>query len=132
VTRLAQDALSATGKDEPVTILQPFLVLNFCIALDGIFPASRDRRERRVVVTNEPAMPPRSACAFTTNANLADIHVIDVHSIVSSASAAIFSRLSTSRNIARHRPPARRGGGGPHADEVHSDNRICTKRHYQC
>ncbi len=131
MTRLAQDALSATGKDEPVTILQPFLVLNFCIALDGIFPASRDRRERRVVVTNQPAMRPVLLARLRrTPTGGHTRHRRAFHSFLGISRH--FLAAIDEPEYRRHRPPARRGGGGPHADEVHSDNRICTKRHYQC
>jgi len=31
--------LSPTGNSQPVNVLQPYLVLNLCIALQGIFPS---------------------------------------------------------------------------------------------
>jgi len=37
-TSLAPQALAPAGGDLPHTNLQPYLVLNFCIALQGIFP----------------------------------------------------------------------------------------------
>lgn len=36
---LNQGALSATGNNQPFNNIQPYLVLNFCIALQGIFPS---------------------------------------------------------------------------------------------
>jgi microcystin-dependent protein len=38
-TELNAHAIGQTGSDRPVDILSPFLTLNFCIALQGIFPA---------------------------------------------------------------------------------------------
>ena len=35
----AQPATGLTGQGVPVSILQPFLTLNYCIALEGIFPS---------------------------------------------------------------------------------------------
>ncbi|MBB1332653.1 MULTISPECIES: phage tail protein [unclassified Pseudoalteromonas] len=39
LTELAQDVVSSSGSGSPHTNLQPLLVLNFCIALEGTFPA---------------------------------------------------------------------------------------------
>jgi microcystin-dependent protein len=36
---LGHGTLTDTGEGQTVSLLQPFLVLNFCIALTGIFPA---------------------------------------------------------------------------------------------
>jgi microcystin-dependent protein len=36
---LGHGALSDTGEGQAVSLLQPYLVLNFCIALSGIYPA---------------------------------------------------------------------------------------------
>ena len=38
LTELSQDAVSSSGSGASHTNLQPLLALNFCIALDGIFP----------------------------------------------------------------------------------------------
>ena len=38
-TNLAPASLSPTGGNQPVSILQPYLVINFIIALEGIFPS---------------------------------------------------------------------------------------------
>jgi microcystin-dependent protein len=38
-TELNAHAIGQTGSDRPVDILPPFLTLNFCIALQGIFPS---------------------------------------------------------------------------------------------
>src|SRR5262249_35089014 len=35
---LAVDAIGLTGSDQPHNNMQPYLVINFCIALQGIFP----------------------------------------------------------------------------------------------
>jgi microcystin-dependent protein len=35
----ATDAISATGNNQPHPNMQPYLVLNFCIALSGIYPS---------------------------------------------------------------------------------------------
>ncbi|MEA2954338.1 MAG: hypothetical protein QOJ96_3858, partial [Alphaproteobacteria bacterium] len=32
-------AINAVGGSQPHTNMQPYLVLNFCIALDGLFPS---------------------------------------------------------------------------------------------
>ena len=37
--QMAPNALSATGGSQPHFNMQPFLTLNFCIALQGIFPS---------------------------------------------------------------------------------------------
>jgi microcystin-dependent protein len=37
-TTLASEALGETGGDQPHNNLQPYLTLNFCIALQGVFP----------------------------------------------------------------------------------------------
>ncbi|NMR25545.1 phage tail protein [Pseudoalteromonas sp. NEC-BIFX-2020_015] len=39
LTGLAQDVVSSAGGGQSHTNIQPLLALNFCIALDGIFPA---------------------------------------------------------------------------------------------
>lgn len=39
LTELAQDIVSISGSGSPHTNIQPLLVLNFCIALEGTFPA---------------------------------------------------------------------------------------------
>lgn len=39
LTRLAQDVVSSAGGSQPHTNIQPLLALNFCMALDGIFPS---------------------------------------------------------------------------------------------
>lgn len=39
VTTMNAGMIAATGGGEPVTNLPPFLVVNFCIALTGIFPS---------------------------------------------------------------------------------------------
>jgi microcystin-dependent protein len=36
---MASNAVSTVGSSQPHTNLQPFLTLNFCIALQGIFPS---------------------------------------------------------------------------------------------
>lgn len=36
---LAHDTVADTGEGEAVSLFQPFLVLNFCIALSGIYPS---------------------------------------------------------------------------------------------
>lgn len=36
--QMSDEALSPTGSDFPHNNLQPYLVLNFCIALQGVFP----------------------------------------------------------------------------------------------
>lgn len=36
---MAAGMIGATGNSQPVSIQNPFLVLNFCIALQGIFPS---------------------------------------------------------------------------------------------
>jgi microcystin-dependent protein len=36
---LAHNTIANTGEGEAVSLFQPFLVLNFCIALSGIYPA---------------------------------------------------------------------------------------------
>jgi microcystin-dependent protein len=38
-TQLAPQALPSVGGDQPHNNLQPYLTLNFCIALQGIFPS---------------------------------------------------------------------------------------------
>lgn len=38
-TAMNPGALSAAGGGQPIPILQPFLTINFCIALEGIFPS---------------------------------------------------------------------------------------------
>ena len=38
-SNMAPDAVGAAGGNQPHNNLQPYLVLNFCIALQGIFPA---------------------------------------------------------------------------------------------
>ena len=38
-TELSVTAIGHTGSDQPVDILSPFVTLNFCIALQGIFPS---------------------------------------------------------------------------------------------
>jgi microcystin-dependent protein len=38
VTPLHPQALSVSGGSQPHNNLQPYLTLNFCIALQGIFP----------------------------------------------------------------------------------------------
>ena len=38
LTQLAPQALAPAGGDQPHNNLQPYLTLNFCIALQGIFP----------------------------------------------------------------------------------------------
>ena len=38
-TELNAHAIGQTGSDRPVDILSPFLILNFCIALQGVFPS---------------------------------------------------------------------------------------------
>lgn len=38
-TTMAPQALATVGTSQPHTNLQPFLVLNFCIATEGIFPS---------------------------------------------------------------------------------------------
>jgi len=38
-TYMSHETISATGKSQPMSLLQPFLVLNFCIALQGIYPS---------------------------------------------------------------------------------------------
>jgi microcystin-dependent protein len=39
LTQLAAQALAPTGNSQPHNNMMPYLVLNFCIALQGIFPA---------------------------------------------------------------------------------------------
>lgn len=39
LTAMAATEISAVGGSQPHTNMQPFLVLNFCIALQGIFPS---------------------------------------------------------------------------------------------
>ena len=39
VNPMAAGMIGATGGSEPFSILQPYLTLNFCIALEGIFPS---------------------------------------------------------------------------------------------
>ena len=39
VTQLDPQALALAGQGQPHNNMQPFLTLNFCIALEGIFPA---------------------------------------------------------------------------------------------
>jgi microcystin-dependent protein len=39
VTTTLGNGMTATGQSQPHQNMQPFLVLNFCIALQGIFPA---------------------------------------------------------------------------------------------
>jgi microcystin-dependent protein len=36
---MATNALAATGGSQPHNNLQPYLAVNFCIALQGIFPS---------------------------------------------------------------------------------------------
>lgn len=38
IVQLADETISPTGGDQPHNNLQPYLTLNFCIALTGIFP----------------------------------------------------------------------------------------------
>jgi microcystin-dependent protein len=38
-TTMAGSATSSTGNSQPVSSIQPLLVLNYCIALQGIFPS---------------------------------------------------------------------------------------------
>ncbi len=38
-TTMSGQAVGATGGNQPHTIVQPFLTLNYCIALQGIFPS---------------------------------------------------------------------------------------------
>ena len=38
-TALAPNAISPSGNSMPVNIMQPFLVVNYCIATQGIYPA---------------------------------------------------------------------------------------------
>ena len=38
-TNMAQDMISETGQNQPVPIMQPYLAVNFIIALEGIFPS---------------------------------------------------------------------------------------------
>jgi microcystin-dependent protein len=38
-TTMAPTTTSNTGSNVPVSVLQPYLVLNFCIALQGVYPA---------------------------------------------------------------------------------------------
>lgn len=37
--QMAASAIAQTGGSQPVSIIQPFLALTYCIALEGIFPA---------------------------------------------------------------------------------------------
>jgi microcystin-dependent protein len=39
LTTLNAASISAVGGSQPHTNMQPYLVLNFCIALQGIFPS---------------------------------------------------------------------------------------------
>jgi microcystin-dependent protein len=39
LTAMAQNAIGNVGGSQAHTNMQPFLVLNFCIALQGIFPS---------------------------------------------------------------------------------------------
>ncbi|GMA15237.1 phage tail protein (plasmid) [Deinococcus metallilatus] len=39
LTALAPQALAPAGSDQPHNNMQPYLVLNFCIALQGVYPA---------------------------------------------------------------------------------------------
>ena len=36
---MAPPMISSTGGNQPFEILQPYLTLNYCIALEGIFPS---------------------------------------------------------------------------------------------
>ncbi len=36
---MANPTVSITGGSQPISLLQPYLTLNFCIALEGIFPS---------------------------------------------------------------------------------------------
>jgi microcystin-dependent protein len=38
-TTMAPDSIAPTGGGQPINVLQPYLVLNYCIALTGIFPS---------------------------------------------------------------------------------------------
>ena len=38
VVQLAPEALAPAGGDQPHNNMQPYLTLNFCIALQGVFP----------------------------------------------------------------------------------------------
>ena len=38
-TTMNQQTIALTGGNQPFPILQPYLALNFCIALEGIFPS---------------------------------------------------------------------------------------------
>ena len=38
-TTMNQNMITLTGGNQPFPILQPYLALNFCIALEGIFPS---------------------------------------------------------------------------------------------
>ncbi len=38
-TTMASSATSSTGNSQPFSSIQPLLVLNYCIALQGIFPS---------------------------------------------------------------------------------------------
>ena len=37
-TQLNANAVAPTGGDQPHNNMQPYLTLNFCIALQGVFP----------------------------------------------------------------------------------------------
>jgi microcystin-dependent protein len=38
LTQLSDNALTPAGGDQPHNNLQPYLTLNFCIALQGVYP----------------------------------------------------------------------------------------------